>query len=311
MKLVFSLYYSKDEENFGYDDGGISYGHRLQAPGIQLRNKLENAGYEVLTARECPLHNADLVIFHDLDEKIYHNALSLPKEIPCVLISMESPIYTPFSHMSQVLFSKRWSAVMTWNRAFSSKNIYYFDIPIAGVGESDEIRTGPKKPKGVVVSSLKKDYLLRGLTRKRDLLLKQLASEGYLDVYGMNWPNNIRKGLFGSSSHKIQTMSNYEYAFISENSIFAGYVTEKLADAILAGIPSIYYGDSVNAKRRFPGTFVPLKELTLESFLEARDLLYRNYPALLENVKKCRLASGSWMDSYLNTFFLMLDNLDK
>jgi len=311
MKLIFSLYYSEQEKNFGYEDGGTSYGHKLLAPGIQLRNKLEHEGHEVLTARECALNNADLAIFCDLDAEGYKKALALPKKNPCLLISIESPIYTPLSHRSQILFSKRWSAVMTWNRAFSSKNIYHFDIPIAGPGESEEIYDPPKKSKGVVVSSYKKDYCLRGVTHKRDVLFKQLASEGYLDLYGMNWPIDKQNGVFGPSSQKIQTMSNYEYAFISENSIFAGYVTEKLADAILAGIPSIYYGDSINAERRFPGTFVSLKELTLPSFLEAKDLLYRNYPILLENVKKNRLNSGSWSDSYINTFFSVINDLNK
>jgi hypothetical protein len=309
MKFVFSSFYPNLEENFGYYDGGTSYGHRLLAPNITLRNKLEKAGHEVLTPRECSIDDADVAIFLDLNETLYKKALSLSKEIPCILISTESPIYSPLSHRANILFSNRWSAVMTWNRAYSSDHIYHYDIAFAGVGSYEEMRVEPKKTKGVVVSSYKNDP--RGLTPSRDALFKQLAHEGYLDVYGMNWRKNERNGIFGPSPHKIQTMSNYEYTFISENSIYAGYVTEKIADAIIAGMPSIYFGDYTTAMRRFPGTFVRLEELTRKSFLESRDILYRDYKILLENVKKSRLESELWSDSFIDTFFLMVGNLEK
>jgi len=311
MKLVFSLFYSNQEENFGHDDGGTSYGYKLLAPVIELRNRLERAGHEVLTPRECSLDKADVAIFWDIDQNAYNKALSLSKETPCILISTESPIYAPFSHSSSILFSKRWSAVMTWNRAYSSERIYHYDIPVASAGASGQINVESKKSKGVAVSSYKNDYNFLGLTHKRDALLKQLANDGYLDLYGMNWPKNERRGMFGPSPQKIQTMGNYEYAFVSENSVYAGYVTEKLADAIIAGIPSIYFGDSITAGRRFPGTFVPIKELTRQSFLESRDILYRNYQVLSENVRKCRSESETWSDSFINTFFSMLKEIGK
>lgn len=309
MKLVFSLFYSHLEENFGYYDGGTSYGYRLLAPIIDLRCKLELAGHELFTSRECALDDADVAIFLDLDESSYKKALSLPEEIPCLLISSESPIYCPYSHRSSILFSKRWAAVMTWNREYSSDHIYHYDIPIAGAGLFGDQKDEPKKLKGVVVSTYKND--VRGLTDKRDALYRHLANKGYLDLYGVNWPINKQNGIFGPSPHKIQTMASYEYGLISENSLYAGYVTEKLADAIIAGIPSIYYGDYITAMRRFPGTFVHLADLTEESFLESREILHRDYQILIENVKKSRSESESWSDSFKDTFFSVLKDIEK
>lgn len=308
MRFVFSLFYKKLEKNFGYYDGGTSYGHRLLAPIMDLRNKLEQAGHEVLTSQECSLNDAGVVVFWDLDEINYKKALSLPKDVPCILISNESPIYSPLSHRSHILFSKRWSAVLTWNRAYSSNHIYHYDIPFVGEASLQKDHVHSKKSKGVVVSSYKKDP--RGLAYKRDLLFRRMARDGFLDVYGANWIEDTQYGILGTSHNKIQTMRDYDFAFISENSIYPGYVTEKLADAIIAGIPSIYYGDYVTATRRFPGTFVRLEELTSNSFLQSRDILYRDYQFLMDCVKKSQSESVTWSSSFINTFLLLLKDLD-
>ena len=79
-----------------------------------------------------------------------------------------------------------------------------------------------------------------------------------------------------------------------------GYVTEKLPDGIMAGIPVIYHGDFRNAERRFPGTFVPLEHLTVQAFKEAKDKIVENYAELRHNVLKSREDSASWCDSYLS-----------
>lgn len=304
MKVIFSNLYSHVEKDFGITDGGTIYGNRLLQPIIDLRRKLEALGFEVLTRQELELVEADIAVFWDLDNDLYKKAKSLPKTMPCILICTESPIYAPFSHHAHILFSKRWSAVMTWNRSFSSNNIFYYDIPIAGVGiieclEQADNSFNQSKIKGIVVSSCKRD--IRGTTKYRDRLYSQLAHQGYIDLYGQGWPVNEQNGIFGSTLNKIQTMRQYSFSLISENSIYPGYVTEKLADSILAGIPAIYYGDFRTAQQRFPDTFIQLKELTVPAFLRARKELMIKYEQLREHVSVCRSQSNHWADTFIDT----------
>jgi hypothetical protein len=253
------------------------------------------------------------VIFLDLNEIQCKKLTTLPKNIPSILLCIESPIYAPLSHMPNILFSKRWAAVMTWNRAYTSKNIYHFDFPFIGTEEfqltSKKFAVNDKKFKGIVISTYKNDEW--GLANTRDTFFMDLSIKGFIDIYGKNWPVNKSQGLFGPTSNKIATLQNYPYALVCENSIYSGFVTEKLADAIIAGVPSIYYGDSITATRKFPKTFIKLESLTTDSFLEARKQLIHDYDNLIKNVFQCRANSKSWCDSFLNTFMQVIKELDR
>lgn len=72
MKLVFACYYSFVEHNFGTISGGTSYGHKFLEPLIQLRTKLEEIGFEVVTRLEHAMTDADIIIIiWDLDNENY------------------------------------------------------------------------------------------------------------------------------------------------------------------------------------------------------------------------------------------------
>jgi hypothetical protein len=314
MKVVFALHYAQNERNFGTTDGGTSYGNRLMEHVVKLRRRLESKGVTVLTRRDIPLEQADVAVFGDLDEALWAKALALPRSLPCILICTESPIYTPMSHIPQFIFHRRWSRVLTWNRSYEGDHIWHYDIAVAGATESElrsaeAIPSGSKKDRGVVITTLK--VRQRGLAPICNALYSRLAREGLVDIYGAGWPTNPARGTYGATDDKVGTMRQYRYALCSENALHPGYVTEKLPDSIIAGIPAIYHGELETAARRFPGTFVPLEQLTHEGLLAALQDLNSRYASLLSAVRREARSSAAWDENFIDTFCDVLDRLRR
>jgi len=303
-EILFVLHYSSYEEGFGKSSGGTEYGNKLLEPFVRLREELERCGYKVSTRNQSNIDCADVVVFLDMNAELWSFFQSLREDQCCILICLESPIYTPLSHAMSIVFNKRWDGVMTWNRSFQAKHIQYYDIPIAAVEKEqlDRVFESVRSlGQGVVVSSRKKEDN-RGLLCERDNLYGILANKNEVDLYGLHWPQKPEKGMYGPSSDKIETLQKYSYSLIIENSLYPGYVTEKLADSISAGIPAIYYGDIKSAGLRFPSTFIPMEEISEEAFFRAKEKLVDSYEELIKGVHCSIVHSNLWCESFLSVF---------
>lgn len=306
MKIQFIFYYDEAYDLSG-SDGRDDYGNYLYYPSRVLKKRLEDLGHECIASRKG-LDKADIVVLVDWGPDFLNTVHSLPKTIRKILMCGESKLYVPWLHHAEVMFSKNWDAVLTYNRGFSGPKIIHYDIPI-----SPDLLARPLKEKesskGVVVSSFKNDR--RGDTPERDQLYYQLATKGKIDLYGHGWNRDEKSGILGVIRDKIYMMSGYRFALVVENNICPGYVTEKLGDSVLAGLPAIYWGDSKNAERRFGNVFVPLEELTEKGFQEAKGKLLENYDTLLNNVIISRSSSDKWCDSCIDAMIEALDRLSK
>lgn len=309
-EIVFALHYSNHEADFGQFDGGTEYGHKLLEPLLRLKNSLELKGYRVSTRKQSDISRADVAVFLDMNAELWSLARALPEHQRRVLVCQESPIYAPASHDMSVVFSKCWDGVMTWNRSFQSEHVQYYDIPIAAADEAEVERVKRQnessQTRGVVVSSRKKGDQ-RGLLYRRDELYKQLAYGKEIDLYGQNWPNSPAEGMHGATGDKIATLHRYRYSLVIENSLYPGYVTEKLADSILAGIPAIYFGDVKTAERRFPGAFVQMHEISEAAFFDAKERLFKNYAEHKGSVLDCLQHSDLWSESFLKVFMQAIE----
>ena len=96
--------------------------------------------------------------------------------------------------------------------------------------------------------------IIKAFTRNRPLNVLQLA-----DTIKFN--QKIPKSYQGLSPDKIETMSNYKYSIIIENSL--DYVSEKLLDAIIAGTAPIYVGPCLE-DFGIPGEVALISEPTIE-----------------------------------------------
>ncbi|MBD2160573.1 hypothetical protein H6F46_07690 [Limnothrix sp. FACHB-1083] len=297
MNIGLRLYYREQEEYFGLTSHIPGFGYRLLAGTVDLRLRLELLGHRLIPLSQANLESLDVVIVFDIDAQIYQEVLQLPPSIPCILICMESPIYSPHSHDLSILAHPRWRRILTWNRAIRLPNVIYYDIPIAdGIPLNTDYSMSTVSQKGVAIANPAKSQ--RGLPPRRDSLYLDLAAQGIIDLYGNHWPYIPDRGLHGSAQDKIATIEKYSYSLVIENCVCSGYVTEKLADSVLARRPAIYYGDNETAQGRFAGTFILLKELSLESFLESLSELRKYKDELEKSIDVCRQNSFNWCNSF-------------
>lgn len=307
---VLGLYIDKGD-SFGKTDGGTSYGNLLEYPGMLARHMLEEKGFQFFSENELAPEQADIVFCIDLTPALWERIKNLPGNVRKILQCCESPIYARYSHFAEVLMNPLWDVIMTWNRSFEAPYLIHYDIPVAGKSVSEPLFPLDEKdrlPRGIVVSSFKLGDC-RGMVPQRDFLYRSLSESGQIDLYGNNWKYDPAKHTFGKIDNKLKVMQKYQYALVIENIWAPGYVTEKLPDGILAGLPVIYWGDTPNAQRRFPDTFVSLEEVTLESFRKAKDTLMEQYSFFKNNVLKAREESDHWCDSYLKAISEAFDRV--
>lgn len=297
--------YIRKDEPIGEDNGGTSYGNLLQYPGVLARKMLAKGGFCFCNEAELPPEEADIVFCVDLTPDLWKRIKALPLRVHKILQACESPIYARFSHFaSEVLSHPCWDVIMTWNRSYEADHIVHYDIPVAGKSVSEPLKPQTEdtmeflaRP-GAVISSFKRGDI-RGMSPLRDALYQDLARKGFINLYGMNWRINPKRHVLGPVDNKLKILQKHPFALVIENFWAPGYVTEKLPDCILAGIPVIYWGDFSHAQRRFPDTFIRLEEVSISGFLKAREQLMARYPDLRKNVLNCREGSDHWCDSYL------------
>ncbi|WP_133013309.1 glycosyltransferase family 10 domain-containing protein [Marinomonas flavescens] len=296
MRIAFFSFYGVAVTKLRDNSGGTDYGNHLYYPYNVYCQCLLSKGHMIVGTHEL----FDVAIFLDLNESLYCTAKSLGKHIKKILVSVESPIYCPFVNNFEVLTDDVWDSVLSYNRSFVSEKIFHYDIPVTGNINKLSFEFPEKNARGVTVSSFKNDP--RGyVPLRRDKMLKSLAENDEINIFGHGWKKG--KNINGKTSNKIESMKKHSFALVIENSKYDGYVTEKLGDAILSGLPSIYFGDFDGAERRFPGTFVVLDDLSYHSFIKSKLQLFENYNYIVSNVKKSFEESDSWME----TFFIAMD----
>lgn len=302
-KAVVTGLYVNPEETFGNVSEQACFGNNLHYPGQRSAALLSQLGFSCFSEADLQISEADLLLCVDLSAPLWQRLQQIPSHVKKILMVAESPIYAPLSHDgANVLRNSFWDLVMTWNRGYHAEYILHYDLPFAGQSVSTPI---PEKSEhfldtqqcGVVVASYKRDY--RGFLHDRNRLYKSLASDGDLALYGRRWGNAPKRQRMGLTSDKLQTINDYAFSLVVENTLVNGYVTEKIADSILAGTPVIYWGDWETAERRFPGTFVPLEKVDRPSFYSAREQLFSGYEKYLQCVENARKMSDGWCESYL------------
>lgn len=290
MKIRFVGYYQRFDKT-EITNGDTLYGNYLYYPLKKLIEILYT-DYNITTTNS---DDFDIIIFCDLDQELFDYAKSLPKKIKKILVLTESVIYTPFAHHLNILADPVWAYVVNYNREYHTPNTIYYDIPVTGIQLPVNVTTYNTNI-GCHIASYKNDN--RGYTFERDKLITELANKNNIHVYGSNWL--LKKNYLGKTADKIQTISQYRYYVALENAKYSGYVTEKIGDAILAEVPSLYFGDVQNAKRRFGNTFIPLNDLTYKDFNRALEELNADYDYYKSNVLVEKKNSTHWCDSYHN-----------
>lgn len=191
--------------------------------------------------------------------------------VPLILISQESPIVDYRFYF----FIKKYSSIFKYvflfegcrNRIDSLKTIFnslYFPQPYSANAqiESDfrnkkylAMISGNKRSPLTLkrfFTSLLFFNFYKELYKERLEAIKFFSQYDDFDLYGIGWDksikenkkylNEIKKCYRGAVKNKIDVLKKYRFSLVFENTIFKGYVTEKIFDAFFAGSVPIYFG---------------------------------------------------------------------
>lgn len=125
-----------------------------------------------------------------------------------------------------------------------------------------------------LVTPLGNDFLCRQnqavlfsshLREPRKSILDNLKNQIKIDLYGPVFDHNI-KDHHSSNFKKIDILKNYSFNLCPENSLYPGYVTEKIPESFHSGCLPISWVDT-NVKIDFnPDAFINLAPLTCDDF---------------------------------------------
>lgn len=131
---------------------------------------------------------------------------------------------------------------------------------------------------------------VREIYDERRMIIKYFAAKGF-DLYGFGWDkandSAVAVAYRGTVDDKKETLSQYKFAFCLENSIFQGYVTEKIFDSMFAGCVPIYYG-APDVHDHIPrNAFIDLRDFKTYDDLHAflRDMSEEVYLTYIANIK--------------------------
>jgi len=188
---------------------------------------------------------------------------------PLILSCQESPFIATGFYLNLKKYSAqfKYSFVFSGMKKHLSKKTAYRQMFFPEVYDPANFKPlpfGQKKYLTMIsgnkrVSNWKKNLLLklfygfgvREIYSLRQEIVNFFASPGKFDLYGTLWDRggatpleteNIKKVYRGMVEEKLPVLSQYKFTFCLENSVFPGYVTEKIFDAMFAGSVPVYLG---------------------------------------------------------------------
>jgi len=228
---------------------------------------------------------------------------------PLILACQESPFIATRFYVDLPFVSKKFKYSFVFSgmgKMISGKSIYrqmFFPEPYS---LADFTPKNFKEKKFITmvsgvksVSNWKKNILLklmygfsvREVYSERLKAIEYFSKKDEFDLYGRGWDKakveisnqDLERSYKGAVEDKFATLRGYKFTICFENSIFPGYITEKIFDAIFAGSIPIYYG-APDVKEYIP----------TEVFIDFRD--FKDYDGLYLYISSM---SEEKYDSYL------------
>ncbi len=240
-------------------------------PFVYLHDEAKKVGIELVTpdiylAMESKPKNA--LLYSHLTSPFTLKLIASGLK-PLILTCQESPFIATrfYMNLRRISSAFKYSFVFSGMRGKLSKNTIYHQMFFPENFELQNFQALPFSRKKLLtmisgnkrVGSWKKSLLLKilyGLSVKeiygqRQKAVNFFAAKGNFDLYGRGWDKggqneeetqNIKKVFKGQVEDKLATLKGYKFAFCFENSIFPGYITEKIFDCFFAGVVPVYLG---------------------------------------------------------------------
>lgn len=141
-----------------------------------------------------------------------------------------------------------------------------------------------------IVLKLLYGFDVREIYNERRAIIRHFTGKGF-DLYGFGWGFNTDPAVIatyrGSVEDKHEAMRQYKFAFCLENSVFQGYITEKIFDAMFAGCVPIYCGAPDIIDYIPKNAFVDLRDFKTHAELERflREMNEEVYGDYIENIR--------------------------
>ena len=158
------------------------------------------------------------------------------------------------------------------------------------------------------------------LYSERIQLVNFLSKNNFIDLYGRGWNfhinrrilwwkyllnySSIMKSYKGATSNKHETLSKYKFSICFENSITAGYITEKIFDCFYAGTIPIYYGDPNVKESIDPDSYIDFRKFDDYKDLE---LFVKNISE--QEYNKIKNAGKDFILNKASNYYDFLDNI--
>lgn len=265
-------------------------------PFAYLKEVANSKGIEVFTADYLINGDirSDINIYCSFGELRNYKKLSRRKDvILSLIITFEPPLINPKYYKEIPTLKKYFRRVFSFSGGKGVEKFYYcqpennVNPELWGRNNRDFLVTIIAN-KGIVtweqifhqrVSNLMK----RGLYLERIKAVLYFAQFNEIDLYGIGWNkrpmfpywfyrDTIKKVYKGSVVKKHEILAKYKFALCFENSIYPGYISEKIFDCFVTGTVPIYWGASDVTK------YIPK-----DCFIDMRD--FRDYAELRKFLK--------------------------
>lgn len=174
-----------------------------------------------------------------------------------ILMQLEPPVVMPyvFAHIDHLVASKIYDKMFFTSRLNRPQCLYFNYFEHRAKNIISPYFDDPKTKYLMMVNSNVRPHSLSGeLYGERLRAIKFFSQFSDFDLYGFYWDLPVRHLLYphygkyvnrswrGRISDKLKTVSEYKFSLCFENSIYPGWVSEKIFDCFAAGSIPIYFG---------------------------------------------------------------------
>jgi len=242
-------------------------GHNLLKPWCDLHDYGRQVGMEFYTLDQVSGPEAlDAVIF--MDRPIAGDPIVdqyLQSGIRKYLMVLESPLVRPDNY--DMPFHGHFDRIFTWDDSLVDGDRYLkfnYVIDPDAVFDPDVVKQRFEAQKlCTMIAGAKSSTHPHELYSHRVRTIHWFESDfpQDFDLYGMGWQADEYPSYRGKVDNKLEVLSRYRFSLCYENAgNYAGYITEKILDCLLAGTVPVY-GGAPNIKNWIPADcFIDLRD---------------------------------------------------
>ncbi len=232
----------------------VANGHNSLKPWCDLHAYGQLNGIEFLTLDQVEDVTTDIDALVLLDRPKSDNVLSaaaMQADILKILIIYECPLIKPENWDAS--YHTHFDYIFTWEDGLVDgrryiKNNFVTDLGLPHDFQVLQAAFAQRKLLTMVNSSVllsnPENFPTQLYTHRiRAIRWFEANAKDDFDLYGMGWDGAAFPSYKGHVSDKLATLTHYRFALVYENAQgYAGYISEKIQDCLLAGVVPVYGG---------------------------------------------------------------------